>query len=62
MNMFISNSNLIFIQEQLNYKNIDEIQTLLTKLLDGKIMQQTKILNIHLIIAKMALKNIIYTI
>lgn len=57
MSMFFSNLNLALIQKRLSYKNIDEIQALLTKLLYGKVTCWTKSLKIYSVIANVASKE-----
>ena len=37
MDMFFNNSNLAPMQQHLSYKNIDKMETLLTKLLYSKV-------------------------
>lgn len=69
MEIFFNNLNLALMQQYLTYKNINKIQLLLIKPPYGKVTWWIKHLNIHLIIADMALKkyliyflNIIFTI
>lgn len=57
MGIFFSDLDLVPIRERLSYKNVDEMQALLTELLYGKVTWWTKILSICSVIANVALKE-----
>ncbi len=57
MTMFFSNSILAPMREHLNYKNMDEMKALLTKLPYGKVIWWTRSLNIRSVTADVAPKE-----
>lgn len=54
----MTNCNLVFMQEYLNYKNMDKMRVLLTKLLYSEIIWWTRSLSIYLIITDLVSKDI----